>query len=357
MSSSSFGLQRQPDPVEEAETFTTSRDAVIKQTQTLQSLSTHLMLSASQIQNLSRPDLEARIREIAAREGVSLTRTNPQPFTSVTMASRRRSTSPPPSASPAPEPLHLSELSTDTVDGRSAERLPPTTEQQRNTVEAASVSEPSRLLYRGSRSLNSQQNPGIQSRQDATGGHLEEALLLPEDSGTQQDTLTQTCGHEALPGCGSAHEAEEVVDPSAPEPPAPSGHVSHVRLSLSPKSTSHSLTPLVTSPPMSPGSALAPKEVLPVRLRSSASSPEEGVGLASPPEWYRNTEPLGQQAPEREDTCSLNRSSDRLMSQSFTANHRATEAPGRLSLEQGCRLVWGFSCQKVSGKVVNNCIR
>lgn len=302
-----------------------------QQTQMLQSHSTDAMFSTSQLQNLSRPDLEAQIREIAAREGVSLTRTNPRAFTPITVASGRRSSSPPPSASPAPEPLHLSELSTHTVDGRSAERLPPTTE-------AASS-----LLYQAHPSLNSQRNPGTQSRQDAVGGPLGEALLPPEDSATQQDTLTQSGGHEVLPGCGSAYEGEEQAAPSAPESPAQSDHV---HLTLSPKSSSHSLTPVISSPPVSSASALTPKDLLAVRHRSSASSPDEGVGLASPPEWCRNTEPVRQQAPERDHPCTLLRTSDRLMSQSFTASHGAVESPrpqsteaaGRRSLEHGCRI-------------------
>lgn len=279
---------------------------------------------------------------------MTLTRTNPQAFTSITIASRRRATSPSPSASPAPELLHLSELSTDTVDGD-----PPTTEEQRTTTEAAFVFELSSLLYQGNRSLNSQRNPGIQSRRDAAGGRLEEALLPPEDSGTQQDTLTLS----VLPGCGSAREGEEAAAPSTPESPGRPGHVSHVHLTLSPKSTSHSLTPLVTSPSMDSGSALTPKELLPVRHRSSASSPDEGVGLASPPEWYRNTEPMRQQ-----DTCTLYRTSDRLMAQSFTASQRAvesprpqtTEAPGRLCLEHGCRCVCLFLVGRLLINVFND---
>lgn len=283
---------------------------------------------------------------------MTLTRTNPRAFTSITIASRRRATSPSPSASPAPELLHLSELSTDTVDGD-----PPTTEEQRTTTEAAFVFEQS-SLYQGNRSLNSQRNPGIQSGRDATGGRLEEAVLPPEDSGTQQDTLTLS----VLPGCGSAREGEEAAAPSTPESPGRSGHVSHVHLTLSPKSTSHSLTPLVTSPPMDSGSALTPKELLPVRHRSSASSPDEGVGLASPPEWYRNTEPMRRQAPEREDTCTLYRTSDRLMARSFTASQRAvesprpqtTQAPGRLSLEHGCRCVCLFLVGRLLINVFND---
>ncbi|CAF92779.1 unnamed protein product, partial [Tetraodon nigroviridis] len=57
-SSSSFPLRREPPPAWEAGTFPPGRDTV--------------RLSASPLQDLSRPDLEAQIREIAAREGVAL---------------------------------------------------------------------------------------------------------------------------------------------------------------------------------------------------------------------------------------------------------------------------------------------
>lgn len=244
-SASSFPLQEELDP------FTTIRDAVTMETQTLQSHSTDVLLSASQLQNFSRPDLEAQIREIAAREGVRLARTNPRAFTSITIASRRRSTSPPPPASPTPELLRLSELSTHTPP---SERLP------------------------------------------------------------------------------------EAAAPSTPQPPSRSGHVSHVHLTLSPKSTSHGLTPPVTPPVTTPPWSSA-SELPPVGRRPSVSSPHERVGLAAPPERYRH--------PEREDPCTLHTPSDRPASQSFTARHRAvasprpqtTEAPGRPSLEHGCRLV------------------
>lgn len=310
-SSSSFRLQREPDPVFE-ELFSTSRDAGVA-------------LSTSQLQNLSYPGLEARIREIAAREGVSL-QTNHRAFTSITIASRKRSPSPSSSASASPELLHLSELSTDDYSDK---RLPPATEEQENP-------ETSRLLYQGSQSLTFQVNPGSQTRQDAIGGHLDKAVPPSEDSG-QQDTDTQCFGRDEESSvqfvCDPAHEAKEPAAPSTPESPA---HVSHIHLTLSPKTTSHSPTPPVTSPHLDSDSA--PKELGPVRQRSSASSPDEGVGLSSPPEWYRNTEPM---RPERVDTSTLYRTRERFTSQYFTADHRAVvsprpqaESPGELCLER-----------------------
>lgn len=208
----------------EEETSITIRDGVSRQTQWQQSHRTDPRLSASPLHHLSRPDLEAQIHEIAAREGVTLPRTNPRSFTSITIASRRRS-----SSSAPPELLRLSELSTDTVDGR-----PPP------AAEAAFLYEPSSLLHQGS--------PGIQST------HQEAALLPPEDALTQ------------------------LLPPPTPE------HVSRVRLTPAGPSRTPELQ-------------------------------DEGLGLAAPPGWSRNTEPMRQPAAEREDASTL----DRLTSQDFTA--------------------------------------
>lgn len=265
------------------------------------------MLSPTHLHNPPRSDLEAQIREIAAREGVALARTNPRAFTSIAIASC--STSPPPSATPAPESLHLSALCASSADF------------------VALPTEPSSPLCQGKPSLSSQQRQGIQSRH--------------EDPGTQQGALTQAGGHEGTPACGW-HEGEEVAAPSTPESAARSGHVSQVQLTLSPKSSSHSLRPLTSSPSWTSGSALAPKELLPVRHRLSASSPGEGLGLASPPERERTWEPARPQ--QREDPRALHRTSDRLL----TASHRTVdtprpqtaEAPAKPSLEHGCRFGW-----------------
>ncbi|KAJ3613816.1 hypothetical protein NHX12_020062, partial [Muraenolepis orangiensis] len=66
-----------------------------------------------------RRDLESRVQEIAAREGVTLPRaTAPPTLTSITISTRRRSPSPSPCPSPAPpaspEPLRLTHLRGDT---------------------------------------------------------------------------------------------------------------------------------------------------------------------------------------------------------------------------------------------------
>lgn len=260
---------------------------------------------------------------------MTLTRTPRQALTSITIASHRRSSSP--SSSASPELLHLSELSIDAVDDDAAEELPPTTEQHRKT-EPTPAFEPGSLLSQGYNSQPSQLQPGTQMRQVAIGGQLEAADVPTEASsrGPDTDTLTHplSVGEESsvLYGCVPAGGAKEEAAPSPPESPAPSGHVSHVHLTLSPRTSSHSLIPLITSP----HTAMRPKELLSVRHRSSASSPDEGVGLSSPPEWCRNAELMRQQGP-----FTLYRSGERLPS----ATHRevvspqTTEAAGRLSLE------------------------
>lgn len=261
---------------------------------------------------------------------MTLTRTPRRAFTSITIASRRRSSSP--SSSASPELLHLSELSTDAADANAAEKLPPTTEEHRK-AEPTPAFEPGSLLSQEKQSQTSQLQPGTQTRQVAIGGQLEEADVPTEASSREPDTDTQSVGHgeesSVQYGCVSARGATEEAAPSPPESPAPSGHVSHVYLTLSPITSSHSLIPVITSPHTDSDPAMRPKALLSVRHRSSATSPDEGVGLSSPPEWCRNTELLRQKGP-----CTLYRTGERLPS----AIHRevvspqTTEAAGRLSL-------------------------
>lgn len=244
---------------------------------------------------------------------MTLTRTPRRTFTSITIASRRRSSSP--SSSASPELLHLSELSTDAVDN-AAEQLPPTTEEHRNT-EPAPAFEPGSLLSQGSQT--SQLQPGTQTRQVAIGGHLEEADVPTEASSRGPDTNTQS-GHgeeSSVPyGCVSARGAKAEAAPSPPESPASSEH----------------LIPLISSPHTDSDPAMRPEELLSDRRRSSPSSPDEGVGLSSPPEWCRYTELMRQQGP-----WTLYRTGQRLPQ---------TTAAGRLSLEnEGLSPIsWGGGC-------------
>lgn len=327
----------------------------------LQGLSTGLSVSSMQLQNPPRPDLEAQIREIAAKEGVTLPRTNPRALTSITIATRRRSTSPSPSTSPAPplspgpEPLHLTELSTVAVDHPKANwQLSPTTDQEdETTTEPASVFEPSSNLYTRNQNLTSQA-AAVQMRQDAVGGQFEEPAPPSRDLGRQQDNNTQSFSRDDKLSVqdssisGVAHEAERATGSSTSESPARSGHVSHVHLTLSPKATNHSLATAVHSSHMDAVAGLPRKEFLALRHSlSAATSPDEGVGLSSPPEWYDNREPIRQRASERADTSTLFKTAvpqgrmTSTSSQSFTPSHRAvvsqrpltTESPGTLLIK------------------------
>lgn len=279
---------------------------------------------------------------------MTLTRTPRRAFTSITVASRRRSSSP--SSSASPDLLHLSELSTDAVDD-AAEQLPPTTEEHRNTEPTAAF-EPGSLLSQGTQSQTSQLQPGTQTRQVAIGGHLEEADVPTEASSRGADTDTQSVGHgeeSSVPyGCVSVCGAEEEAAPSPPESPAPSGHVSHAHLTLSPRTSSHSLIPLM--PSLHP--AMWPEELLSDRRRSSPSSPDEGVGLSSPAEGCRSTQLMRQQGP-----CTLYRTGQRLPSplRRGVVSPQTTEAAGRLSPENKglSPISWGGGC---CGNSVPHCL-
>lgn len=92
---------------QQVETFSTLAD--VNRQQSLDT--TDPSESSEQLQN-PQLDLEAQIRDIATREGVTLPKTNPRALTSITISTRRRSTSPSPTTTPEPELLHLNELST-----------------------------------------------------------------------------------------------------------------------------------------------------------------------------------------------------------------------------------------------------
>nr|XP_046268644.1 uncharacterized protein alms1 isoform X2 [Scatophagus argus] len=325
---------RGQDPAQQAEAFAALGEADKQPSLVLQGPNV-------QLQNPPHADLEAQIREIAAREGVALPRANPQTLTSITIATRRRSTSPSPSTSPAPplspapELLHLTELSTGAVEHLKAKRQlsPATDEERQTTTELAYVSEPS---------LTSQSATGNQRRQDAIGCQFEEApppsrTLGMEDLNTNNSTKffrrEDLLAIQDGPVSGVGHGAGQATGSATPESPTTTGHVSHVHLTLSPKATDHSLATAVHASHTDAG-----KEFVPLRHSSSAaSSPDEGVGLSSPPEWYDNREPIRQQRPERDNTSTLFKTSvpqGRMTStslQSFTPRHRVVVSPSTLT--------------------------
>ncbi|XP_042356652.1 serine/arginine repetitive matrix protein 2 [Plectropomus leopardus] len=318
---SSVRVHKEQDALQRTETFTTLRDVNNQPSQPLQGLSTDL-LSDSSLQIPLRPDLEAQIREIAAREGVTLPRTNPQALTSITIATRRRSTSPSPSTSPAPplspEPLHLAELSTGAAEHVKATRqLPPTIEEE---------DEASSSLY--TRNQTSPSAPAHQKRQDAVGGQFEEppppssGLDREDEDNARSLQRDDNLSTQDSSVSGVSHENEQATASS----PIRTSHVSHVRLTLSPKATDvlSSHADVVTKR----------KEFVPLRYSSpAASSPDEGVGLSSPPEWCDTREPIRLRRPERADTSTLFKtvvSRERMTStstQSSTARHRVVGSP------------------------------
>ncbi|XP_034432635.1 uncharacterized protein alms1 [Hippoglossus hippoglossus] len=299
-SSAASSVQRGQDPPQSAETFTPNQLS-----QPLQGLRTNLSDSSVQLRDPRRQDtLEAQVQKIAAREGVTLPRTNPRALTSISIATCRRSTSPSPSTSPAhpispaSEPLHTSELWT--ADEHLKVNRPPTQNEEKTTRELTSRFEPSSRLYTRKQSLDSQLMSGNQTRQDAVGGQFENPppplqILNRED---QRDDLF--IWDSSVSG---AHGAERTTGSSPSESPATAGHVSHVHLTLSPKAADPSLASALSSSRAGAATEMPRREFVLLRHSpSTASSPDEGVGLSSPPEWYETGEPREQRGLERADT-------------------------------------------------------
>ncbi|XP_063765058.1 cell surface glycoprotein 1-like [Eleginops maclovinus] len=298
---SSIQVFRELDPHQKAATLPPPGVANI---QPLHFLHKDLSYSSLPLQDLLRPDLEAQIRAIAAREGVTLPRKTPQALTSFTTSTQRRSTSPSPSPStspapslsPAPALLHLAELSTGAVEFPKANRqLPPMDEEDKTTREPASAFEPSS-------NLTSLSVPANQKREDAVGGPFEEPPpssqgLSREDVNAEEENTPSLRQDEDLPVqispvSGVNHEDERATGSATSESPDRTGHVSHVHLTLSPKArdvpSSH--TDALVKLPQKEFVLLRPSSSIP-------SSLDEGVGLCSPPEWYDT-----QRLPERTDT-------------------------------------------------------
>ncbi|XP_034381173.1 uncharacterized protein alms1 isoform X2 [Cyclopterus lumpus] len=290
-----------PDPPQQAETPTPLGDPNNQPSQMLQGLSIKLSGSGVQLQNPLRPNLEAQIQQIAARERVTLPRTSLQALTSITITSCRRSTSPSPSTSPAPplspppELLHLSELSNRAVEHSKVNSvILPSMDGEEDEVARKPA-----LAFEPSSDLTPLSAPGNQKRRDTVGGQLEgpppPSLGLGREDVNAGDDNTQSFRRDNdlsvqdSSVSGVSHEAEQATGSSASEPAAMTGHVSHVHLTLSPKAPDHSSAIAVRSSHVDAVAALPRKEFVPLRHSSAASSPDEGVGLSSPAEWYDNT--------------------------------------------------------------------
>ncbi|XP_034714114.1 uncharacterized protein alms1 isoform X2 [Etheostoma cragini] len=286
--------------------------------QPLPGLHTAHLDSSMQLKKKTFPDLEAQICEIAAREGVTLPKKNPQALTSITIATRRRSsssspsTSPAPPLSPAPGLLHLAELSTEPVELPIANRQLSHTiaDEDEVTKELESAFEP---CSSRNQNLTSTSAPVNQKRQDAIGGQFKESAPPSQGLGGEDVNAMNTqlfMGDELSvqnSSCsGVCHEAEQATGSSTSESPARTGHVSHVHLTLSPKATDHTSSTAVHPIHAVAVTGLLRKESTPLRQTSSAAcSPDEGVGLSSPPEWYDVTKPIRHQVPKRPETSTL----------------------------------------------------
>lgn len=357
---SSIAVLKGQDSAQQAEMFTALRDANDQQSQVLQGPGTDLCASSKKLQNPPHLDLEARIREIAAKEGLTLPSTNPRALTSITIATRKLSTSssptpsPAPLLSPTPELLHLTEHSIEALNQPKANQQFPRTrnEEDQTTTGPSSPFEPS-SLHSGNQNLTCQAASVVQMRQDAVGGQFEEPPPPPLGLGREQRQTQPLRQDGRLSVQDSsvrdvAHVDKQATDSSTAESPARSSHISHVHLTLSPKPTNHSPATALNASHVDAVTGLPRKEFVHLRHSSSAgSSPDEGVGSSSPPEWYDNRKPMRQEVPERADTSNLFRATlpqGRMTStstQSFTPYHRpvvspgaqTTESPGRLLME------------------------
>ncbi|XP_069567843.1 mucin-19 [Brachyistius frenatus] len=266
---SSFKVQRENGRPRSVEVFSALGAAADQPTQRPQGVGTRPPDAPTRTQNAPRSHLEAQVCEIAAREGVTLPTSNQRAFTSITIATRRRCAPPSPPASPLspaptpdPAPLHLTELSTAAAD----RQLPVNAEEKEKEEE-----EEDGVTLEMTTSA-----PGSQKREYTVGGRFEDSP--PSSGGSTRDAVT--LGSVSGDGRGAA---------STVRSPAGTGHVSRVRLNLSPKATGRAFA------------AHANEFVALRRRQPAASSPDEGVGLSSPPEWSDAREATRRPAPERAD--------------------------------------------------------
>lgn len=245
-------------------------DTITQSFQQPQSLSTKL----PQPNTAQGEDIEARVREIAAREGVPLP--NTRALTSITISTCRRSASPSTSTSPVSlttELLHLNQLTSE--DNNKQPSSAPTEEEfgkhPETDVVLGSVSP---------------------VRQDTVGGPYEESSSSSLSS--EQDKIKEGYSELIKRAEKSSITDSSLVGHETEQATTKTGHISHVRLTLSPKPTDHALDSF------SRDVTLPQKHIVPLGHSLSApSSPDEGVGLSSPPEWHESREQI---TPRRTDT-------------------------------------------------------
>ncbi|XP_036372307.1 uncharacterized protein LOC118769380 [Megalops cyprinoides] len=110
-SSSHSGASQGQLPARGAGPFLSLKTAEHQLSHQLQRLNRNAFDPGMQFGPPSRRDLEAQVRDIARREGMTLPRTSPPPLASITISSCRRSPSPAPPRSPTP--LRLEQLTAD----------------------------------------------------------------------------------------------------------------------------------------------------------------------------------------------------------------------------------------------------
>lgn len=313
----------------------------------------------------------------------------PQVFTSITIATHRSSTSPsnstsPPPISPAPEPLRLTELSSGAVRTTTTDRqlsLELTEEHgvdslQTTTREQSSVHGSSNSLHSTNQNVT-QSAPATQKRQDTEGGQFEEPLPPSQGLDKVDVTVRYNSTQSFRPdsklsasGMGVGHVLDQTTGSSVVETSAHTGHISHVDLTLPPKATDPSFTSIVYSNQADVISGLPHKEFVPLRHSlSAASSPDEGVGLSSPPEWCDTREPSRQRLPERSNSSTVFKTvvpQERMTTtsaQPFTPRERSeistrpfnTETPGSF-FPPPFLIVCNFSNTSVIIPTDSNCI-
>ncbi|KAM4540335.1 uncharacterized protein alms1 [Fundulus diaphanus] len=274
---SSVGVNKKKSP-EEAEAFPTLVDANKQLGPGVDHPDppTHL-------QSILHLDLEARVCEIAAREGLTLPKKRPPALTSVSIPAHRHSVassaapSPAPPLSPASDPLHLTELSTGTVPPTSSNMsLPPNLDEAARvplaqpTRQPGSVYDQSASFSTRNQEVPSVSAPGNQKRQDTVGGRSEE----PPPPTQAPDEPNVAVKHV------SAHPLSHQTSES--NPGLRTGRLPHVHFTLLPTAAAHTSSSAVPRP----GAEAVPRQDLasPGDSSPAASSPDEGVGSSSPAE-------------------------------------------------------------------------
>ncbi|XP_037833580.1 uncharacterized protein alms1 isoform X2 [Kryptolebias marmoratus] len=325
----------------------------VKTFSTLTDMDNHHLLgtehpeSHTQLHSTLHPDLEARLCEIAAREGVTLSAKQLQTFTSITTATRRRCTSPALPLSSAPHSLHRTELSTGT--GRpfiTNQPVPPNLYEaqvvalaQTTNRDQPSVYEASNSFHSRDESVTSQSSIKNEKRQNTVGGQSEDLdktdVTIRHDSAHSFNRFEELSNHtSSVLGVGyKARQAAGLRSTARP------GHVAHIHLTLSPKATDHTSTFAAHSTPPDAPTGLPQQHFISRDPASAAKSPDEGVSLSGSPGWYDSREPIRHQAPERSDTFNLfkavaaQRQVPAASTQSFTPQRKTEAVPGTPTAE------------------------